>query len=135
MARYRIPALFISHNQSETTTPSLLLRRPSPTTCRRRRPLGRTFYKSLNITYSSYTRSPQNIKINALDTVILSLPNLERLVLKYDPGSQILNGADCPPKLIFDLPPASTLPPLRVLCLANFGLSPEQAAVWARFLA
>lgn len=79
--------------------------------------------------------SRNNIEINALGAVILSLPNLKRLVLKYNPGPQILNGADCPPKPIFDLPPATTLPPLRVLCLANLAFSPEQAATWARFLA
>ncbi len=79
--------------------------------------------------------SRDNIEINALGAVILSLPNLKRLVLKYNPGPQILNGANCPPKPIFDLPPATTLAPLQVLCLANFAFSPEQAATWARFLA
>ncbi|KAL4860716.1 hypothetical protein BDV12DRAFT_204756 [Aspergillus spectabilis] len=99
--------------------------------------LGAPFIKSLNITYSSNpsSSSRNNIEINALGAVILSLPNLKRLVLKYNPGPQILNGADCPPRPIFDLPPATILPPLRVLCLANFAFSPEQAATWARSLA
>ncbi|KAL5340921.1 hypothetical protein BJX70DRAFT_387028 [Aspergillus crustosus] len=98
--------------------------------------LGALFIKSLNITYPN-PKSPSNISNDVLGTVIISLPNLERLVLKYNPRAQILNGVDCPPKPIFDLPPASsiTLPPLRVLCLANLAFSPEQAVAWARSLA
>jgi hypothetical protein len=97
--------------------------------------LGAPFIKSLNITYSSNPSSSNNIEINALGAVILSLPNLKHLVLKYNPGPQILNSADCPPNPIFDMPPATIPPPLRVLCLANLACSPQQAATWARFLA
>ncbi|KAL3472560.1 hypothetical protein BJX99DRAFT_262238 [Aspergillus californicus] len=97
--------------------------------------LGAPFIKSLNITCRPKARCGNNIDINTLGAVILSLPNLKRLVLQYNPGPHILGNTDCAPTPIFDLPPATTLPPLRVLCLANFAFSPEQAAAWARSLA
>ncbi|KAL4884093.1 hypothetical protein BJY04DRAFT_225941 [Aspergillus karnatakaensis] len=77
--------------------------------------LGAPFIKSLNVTYSSHLKSPYNIEINALGAVILSLPKLNRLVLKYNPGPQIFRGVERPIRSIFELPPASILPPLRIL--------------------
>ncbi|EAU31402.1 predicted protein [Aspergillus terreus NIH2624] len=81
--------------------------------------------KSLSMTYGNRPSEPD---INALGKVISSLPNLERLILKHHPGRR--HGVSP----IFDLLLGSMLPPLRILSLANFSFTSEQAVGWARCL-
>ncbi|KAL4860709.1 hypothetical protein BDV12DRAFT_208913 [Aspergillus spectabilis] len=96
--------------------------------------LGAPYIKSLNITINHGPNAKNRPDTNALGDVILSFPNLERLVLTYNPGIKILSGTNCSPRPIFDLPPDGTLPPLRVPSFANFSFTSEQAAAWARCL-
>ena len=85
------------------------------------------YLRSLSITFF---RSSGDAHINDLGDLILSLPNLERLILKYYPSFG--HGDPIP---IFDLPPGSSLPPLRITSLANISFTPQQAAEWAQCLA
>ncbi|RJE24637.1 hypothetical protein PHISCL_03003 [Aspergillus sclerotialis] len=58
----------------------------------------------------------------------MSLPNLNRLILKYFTRER---GGTMP---IFGLTPGSMLPSLRTLALTNFRFGPKEAAGWAQYL-
>lgn len=92
-------------------------------------PVGTPCIRSLSITCTSHWTFQANI--NDLGKVILSLPNLERLILRHYPGHPLRNGGSRP---IFHLAPDSTLPPLLVLSFTNFSFDSEQAAGWAQCL-
>ncbi|KAL2785306.1 hypothetical protein BJX66DRAFT_315085 [Aspergillus keveii] len=92
--------------------------------------LGASFIKSLSITLPS---TPLDKPVlDGLQKLILSLPNLHRLLLKQsaDPMWRI-NGS--PPLPLFSPDPDSRVPAtLRVLTFANLTLNSEQAGAWAR---
>lgn len=85
--------------------------------------------RSLSITFSSPPTCQTDI--NALGKVILSLHNLERLILKYHSGQPFRRRR---PLSIFQLPSGSTLPPLRVLSFTNLSFDSEEAVRWAQCL-
>ncbi|KAL3444607.1 hypothetical protein BJX65DRAFT_310793 [Aspergillus insuetus] len=92
--------------------------------------IGASFIKSLSITLA--TTPLDKLVSDGLQKLILSLPNLHRLLLKQsaDPVWRI-NGS--PPIPFFSLDPHSRLPAtLRVLFLANLTIKSEQADAWAR---
>ena len=76
------------------------------------------YIRSLNITCNYNLKSHD---INTLGKVIMSLPNLNRLILKCFTGKR---GGTIP---IFGLTPGSMLPSLRTLTLTNFWFGPEDA--------
>ncbi|KAL3449380.1 hypothetical protein BJX65DRAFT_306420 [Aspergillus insuetus] len=91
--------------------------------------IGAPYIKSLSITcaikmYSRRTRDMSTLTdIKALGDVVLSFPNLERLVLKHE-ASYDWKRAREPLLPLFHLDPKSKLPPsLRALSLASFRLT------------
>ena len=86
---------------------------------------GIPYIRSLSITCNSRLKRHD---ISALGKVIMSLPNLNRLVLKCFTGKR---GGIIP---IFPLTPGSMLRSLRILALTNFWFGPKEAAGWVQYL-
>ena len=95
--------------------------------------MGAPYLRSLSITSRLEMMADRQIDINDLGALILTLPNLERLILKHYPGGPFRFQAISRP--IFDLPPGSSLPPLQIISFANFSFTSQQAADWAKCLA
>ncbi|CEL03745.1 hypothetical protein ASPCAL04891 [Aspergillus calidoustus] len=91
--------------------------------------IGAFYIKSLSITCTPALQEPIS---NELGKVILSLPKLERLILKQV-ANRYWRDNSTPISPTFRLDVDSKLPPsLRILSLANFTFDEEQAISWAR---
>lgn len=92
--------------------------------------MGASYIRSLEITYTSTPTDHTEIN-QELGKVIVSLPNLERLILKHWANPHIRGNRPMPVLL---LPTNSTLPTLRFLAFTNFDFTSKQAAAWAQYL-
>lgn len=92
--------------------------------------MGASYIRSLDITYTSTPTDHTDIN-QELGKVIVSLPNLERLILKHCANPHVRDNRPMP---VLHLPPGSTLPTLRFLAFTNFDFTSKQAAAWARYL-
>lgn len=125
MAWHVFPPSLLQNLNSRQPTPYLYCEDSSHLLTDDGAPEGIPCIRSLKITCNYGLKSHD---INTLGKVIMSLPNLNRLILKCftrEPGGTIP---------IFGLAPGSTLPSLRTLALANFRFGPEEAAGWVQYL-
>lgn len=85
---------------------------------------------SLSLTFRRGQAGDSHKEQKALRELLVSLPSIRRLALKYHPGSQ---GGSIP---IFELQAGDTLPSaLRDISLTNFSFGSDQSDRWAQALA